>query len=161
MIFNVCKWLWMNGNDCEWMKMIVNELKWLRMNENDCEWKEMIVNECRWLWMNGNDCEWMYMIVNEWKWLWMNGNDRYPEDVLKMYQGCPEDVPKMSIELIEMVRSIIKCKMSCQGCPKDQVQKYLTNRVQLRVVGGQTNDANAITSHNSLRTIFFIAILKI
>ena len=31
----------------------------------------------------------------------MNGNDRYPEDVLKMYQGCPEDVPKMSIELIE------------------------------------------------------------
>ena len=43
---NECKWLWMNVDDCEWMKMIVNKYKWLWMNVDDCEWMEMIVNEC-------------------------------------------------------------------------------------------------------------------
>ena len=67
----------MNFNDCKRMAMIVDERKWLWMNGNDCEWMytndcermEMIVNEGKLLWMNGVDCEWMNMIVNEWEWL--------------------------------------------------------------------------------------------
>ena len=44
MIVHQCELLWINGNDCEWLEMIVNECKLL------------IVNERKWLLKNVNDC---------------------------------------------------------------------------------------------------------